>query len=739
MTAVDIKRFRIRSKACRRPNERSIPRSRGYRATVVIGIFAVVFGLCAQIDRQPAHSQEAIQKGSEVEVFGAGDCLNIRDSFGKHGSILACVPDGSRAIVESGPIDTDGESWWKLAGMGWAAARYLRVTSPPQQRLADSPGPTPRLPGLIAYFNSDRNVWVARPDGTVARQLTDDADPLRSGSGSRNVYSGLLWSANGRYLVFGRSSPSQSPETRFVGERSIELYDAATGNSRELAPAQGRVFYSPFWLDGNRLAVVDARRGFSGCLSQTFADQMLVVIDVGTGVREEIGRPRTDKVFISAVGPPSPDSTTLGYSEFGYCEGVGPVCAVVLSTKASRCLDENGWSSRGWISNTELRIFDDPYSISPGITLRPDIVFNVATGATRPASDADAVVVSSTDRRLLVKPTTGDILDGTRPIFHIPAQQRSGLPRYNVESPDRRAFLFNVDGDTRIGLMDGTNRSWTLVHGDGLNSLDAAWEPQPIPALLLVHGCGGSLATWTDVGWMDSSLDLGEIDSGAARGRVARGASVKFPGSSVYAIDYGGSGGTLEELAGLIPEAIKKIRTDEGDLPVFVASHSMGGVLVEFYISGLATPGPYGGDLSGAFLVAPPTRGAWLENWVSAGPCPQAADLKVGSKELAKLRAAPPTAVPITISSGTAIFVPFVGDTDGVVAYRDIAAVGSSPTLLREKNGIHADSPMLPNFITALCETVPPSRDSTQRCVSELRLETVKTALLDAYVKELDR
>jgi hypothetical protein len=85
----------------------------------------------------PTATSEAIEEGSFiigelVEVFGTGgDGLRVRESPGTRGNILFLGYEGEVFIVQAGPIEQDGRTWWYIVDPysssrnGWAAADYL--------------------------------------------------------------------------------------------------------------------------------------------------------------------------------------------------------------------------------------------------------------------------------------------------------------------------------------------------------------------------------------------------------------------------------------------------------------------------------------------------------------------------------------------------------------------------------------------------------------------------------------
>lgn len=73
-----------------------------------------------------------LQVGDRVVVVGLGenDCLNVREQPSTDAASLICIGDGSEAIIQEGPVETDAFTWWRIAGEGfdgWSAATWLRL------------------------------------------------------------------------------------------------------------------------------------------------------------------------------------------------------------------------------------------------------------------------------------------------------------------------------------------------------------------------------------------------------------------------------------------------------------------------------------------------------------------------------------------------------------------------------------------------------------------------------------
>lgn len=63
--------------------------------------------------------------GRGVTVTGTGDCLNMRDSASTFGKKLDCLKDGTKLLIDGGPVYRDGYIWFHLQNKGWAVVNYL--------------------------------------------------------------------------------------------------------------------------------------------------------------------------------------------------------------------------------------------------------------------------------------------------------------------------------------------------------------------------------------------------------------------------------------------------------------------------------------------------------------------------------------------------------------------------------------------------------------------------------------
>ncbi len=89
-----------------------------------------------------------LQVGDQVVVIGLGDpdCLRVREQPTQQGKQLGCEYDGTKAIVQEGPVEAETFTWWRIAGdgfNGWAAGTWLRLPEAIAQALAT---PVPATP-----------------------------------------------------------------------------------------------------------------------------------------------------------------------------------------------------------------------------------------------------------------------------------------------------------------------------------------------------------------------------------------------------------------------------------------------------------------------------------------------------------------------------------------------------------------------------------------------------------------
>lgn len=71
--------------------------------------------------------------GTSATISADGDCLRVRSSAGLGGSVMGCLPSGSRVTVTANGPATDGFRWVQVSSgslTGWVAADYLSTSAP---------------------------------------------------------------------------------------------------------------------------------------------------------------------------------------------------------------------------------------------------------------------------------------------------------------------------------------------------------------------------------------------------------------------------------------------------------------------------------------------------------------------------------------------------------------------------------------------------------------------------------
>ncbi|MBI3964874.1 MAG: peptidoglycan DD-metalloendopeptidase family protein [Chloroflexi bacterium] len=62
---------------------------------------------------------------STAVVKGTGDCLNVRDLPTVDGRVVKCLPDGTKVTIVGGPTKGDGFNWYQIEGLGWGVAAFI--------------------------------------------------------------------------------------------------------------------------------------------------------------------------------------------------------------------------------------------------------------------------------------------------------------------------------------------------------------------------------------------------------------------------------------------------------------------------------------------------------------------------------------------------------------------------------------------------------------------------------------
>lgn len=444
----------------------------------VVTVLAIAVAMVVA-SQPPAFGQAAIEVGSEVEVrTGDGDCLNARWESSLTAPIKTCLPEGTWARVtqRGGGIE---DTWWLLAGYGWAVERYLHVTQPPEPDLVPQASEPPPLRGLIAVIERDNNVVLQTVHGQRWRITSDGREGYLD-----TRYSSLSWSATGRFLAYQRLSPRPAADGEPFMETRIVVFDTFRWSSAVIEPPSGQDMWVYEWADDRFiLAVEGLEKTRNVCPSPPFAHRV-VAIDVVTGDRKVLASASPAGRFIGRIGSLSPDGNRITFSESGGCEGAGIACAAAIG-EGTVCISEFGWRIEGWTSSTEVLLRDYPYVYPESGSYRADQIWDTSGTTLRAATREEQRAVPSRSAsgggRVEHDEVLGDYLLDGQTVLHVPAQQVVSIPRQAV-APNGEAVLFRLfrfeerqpsRSDAWMALPDGTQEAWMIA----ADVEEVAWQP----------------------------------------------------------------------------------------------------------------------------------------------------------------------------------------------------------------------------------------------------------------------
>jgi hypothetical protein len=211
-------------------------------------------------------------------------------------------------------------------GAALAAKTPPKVTPTPKAaktapKATSTPMATPSISGHITYVGANGNIFVARPDGTDKRALTNNSptDP---------AYNAPLSSPKGDGILAVRFAAGLAA---FKGSDTAGLWLVSQAGARRLSPnvsrgyawtADGaRIVYEEGYLSETSLTVLDPRTGQKHTLACDPAFRLIGVTDVGN---RAIGVQGHDIVAESLT-----DGTTQGLTNYGAKAGVWQGVAAV--------------------------------------------------------------------------------------------------------------------------------------------------------------------------------------------------------------------------------------------------------------------------------------------------------------------------------------------------------------------------------------------------------------------------
>lgn len=573
----------------------------------------------------------------------------------------------------------------------------------------------------LAYFGErdaafNETLFVATPDGSLGRMLRTEPSP-----------SSLMWAGEGRlvYVVSPRLGRGFGANQHLV---ALSIAD----NGRDLVtPEDGWRWTAPAITPDNKNVIiegaVDATCGTGGCKKPQLVRLSLENIGMRTVLAqfEFAAVPRNLQISHSGRYLAS-----LSQFHLSGCETVGTTAVTDLTTQRPVPAPAHSATAVG-PSGVPLPIAD-----TQAMAWAPNTDMLAEATRTRDYRRCPAMDASYVGAAIYI----GNAGNGMTQELTAPTGVFLSEPTWSPAGTDLALVGGSPTALTRSPQVGVGIYVWTL--GSTAPERIAggrapAWQPVSLPPVLFIPGCGGGPETWTDTGWVANLAAVSDVTSGAASGHLLGATLVGVPSVPAYVLNYRASPGSIADVAGLLPASIDRIREETGATGIVLATHSMGGVLAQYYTSGLSSVGAYRNDVVAAFMVAPPSRGSFLANLApdlgNIFTCPQASELARNAEGIKVLETATPARLPYSVVAGTRVWVPFVGTTDGVVQADDVRPWNVSYDI-RAVDGIHTDPLLLPNAIGALCSTVV-----SDPCTFELRMDAVVRLFRERYQKEAFR
>jgi len=235
--------------------------------------------------------------------------------WGLAGALLLLTP-GAALAAKTPPKATPTPKTTKAAPKATATPRAAKATATPKVTTA------PSISGHITYVGANGNIFVARPDGTDKRALTNNGPTDPS-------YNAPLSSPTGAGILAVRFATGLGA---FKGSDTAGLWlIAQSGGARRLSPNVSRgyawtpdgasIVYEEGYLSETSLIVLDPRTGHKHTLACDPAFRLIGVTDVGN---RAIGAQGHDIVAESLT-----DGTTQGLTNYGAKAGVWQGIAAV--------------------------------------------------------------------------------------------------------------------------------------------------------------------------------------------------------------------------------------------------------------------------------------------------------------------------------------------------------------------------------------------------------------------------
>ena len=225
--------------------------------------------------------------------------------------------------------------------------------------------------GKIAYLGNDGNINLVNATGTDQITLTLDArDYFKYPVMDRISYSAPSWSWDGRYLAWRRGEEAGT-YPNFTGGTSLVVFDSLTNTTKTIdLPDRKDPLFGLAWRRDRTSLYVDytTMEGENACFADTIKGFRIAEVDVETGTTNTILL--LEDGFFAWNIKPSPDPNLLAFYLNNYCEGLGKLCILDLTSGERRCTAE-AVGRANWSPDGQKLIFDTCFYLAEacGITI----------------------------------------------------------------------------------------------------------------------------------------------------------------------------------------------------------------------------------------------------------------------------------------------------------------------------------------------------------------------------------
>ncbi len=335
---------------------------------------------------------------------------------------------------------------------------------------------------LVAYVGSDRNVYTIAPDGTGRKQVTQLSGSDPPGG---DIFRGLAWSPDGKYLSFTRVTaiPSTHPVTYTL---AAFLYQPESEELHQV-DLQGS-FTSLVWAADSSGLLYDREITWNEGAQPAGPIYGIWMYDLATGQSTEVVPPAHH--YPLAVRSVSPDGRYISFEEMMHIDGPGSFGYFDLQTQAYHAWDQKEDLQPGsvdWSPDGQSLIYDRiVYGIRPGSQIwRADPVFGRVDPLTPSDKNFSAFLphFAPGGEQIAYFYQRGQFIDPPE------------LWVMNTDGSDRHRAAGSVDGVSFSWSPDGEQIAYTLKQGQVFNV--AVVESAGVQSRTIA---GGRLPAWRPKG-----------------------------------------------------------------------------------------------------------------------------------------------------------------------------------------------------------------------------------------------